>query len=148
MDLIKIDKTNKTSRQLLNDHIPNRAFKNEYQTNDFTFMLHHMELIDSKTSENEKLLKCHISIRSNIVEPLELLSEDFLFSQNEDEPILCEPYQKGDTQLEEYFVIEPLKTIHGTLLYKVIGSIHKITVLYYEYYEDDNCKRYRLRYKL
>lgn len=146
MDLIKKDINNKVTRQLLNDHIPNRAFRNEFQSNDFTFKLHYMELYEQ--SDNSHLLVCEVSIRSNVVEPLELLSDDFLLSCNEEDPIVCELEKTYDTQFDEYFILDSLSTKTGKLVYKIKGNIQRLTFLYYDYFDDGNSKRYRLRYKV
>ncbi len=153
MDVVKIDKAQKQKHILVNDHIPNRAFKNEFQTNHFTLKLHKIFIYENqlgkqRVQEGGSFLVLDMSIRNNTSESLELLSEEFLLSYDDGElftPEICFHHPK---QFEDVVTLDALQQKRGLYIFLVASNCKKISLHHFEWYGEEDFKRYRLRYKL
>ncbi|NBK97589.1 MAG: DUF4352 domain-containing protein [Erysipelotrichia bacterium] len=152
MDVLKKDKNNHVSHLLIKDHIPNPAFINEFQTNDFTLKLNTMELVSHQlegyqVDEGGQFLVLHLMIRNNTNEILDLYREDFLLSYDEGEDYNPEEFFNVPYQFKDEFALKPLETIKGCLVFVIAANAKKITFSHNEYYDDEHYKNYHLRYR-
>lgn len=153
MDIIKRDENNQVSHILVQDHIPNRAFVNEFQTNFFTLKLKSIEIVKSKlqgykVDQGGVFLILHISIRNNTNEILDVYRDDFALYYDEDEPYPPEENFKVPFQLADILALKPLEEIKGSYIFTVSESAKRICFLHNEYYDEDDYKSYRLRYRI
>lgn len=151
MDLIKIRK-NKTQLHLLcKDHIPNFAMKNEFQTITFSLKINRLEIHEDEyfgyvIEEGGAFLCIDLTIKNLTGEILSFSRSDFLISYDCDGPFDAEEYFGADNQFNDLLVIQPFESVNGKYVYTISKSAKKIAFKYYESYDDQHMKEYRLRY--
>lgn len=153
MDILKRDKNNQISHMLTNDHRPNPAFINEFQTNNFTLSLKSIELVEGalegyQVEEGGMFVVMHLSIRNNTNEIIEISREDFALSYDKEEPYTPEENFKSSHQFADDFAMKPFETVNGNFVFITSASASRICFLYNENYDEDHYKLYRLRYRL
>ena len=153
MDIIKIDKNQRIQHILSNDHVPNPAFTNEFQSESFTLKLNSMQLIEAHlhgftVEEGGAFLLVDVSIRNNTNETIELYKEDFMLSADNKEPYYPEDYFGVPLQFKEEMNIPALTSIHGKFIFLINFKCKKIDFMYIEYYDKEYWKEYHLRYKI
>lgn len=153
MDLLKRDKENQVTHLLLKDHIPNNAFINEFQTNFFTLKLNTIEIIEEvlngyKVDEGGVFLLLHVSIRNNMNEILELEKDDFSLYYDKEGPFSPEENFGVRFQFDNEILFKPFEIMKGCFIFIIDKSTKKICFFHEEYYDDENFKLYRLRYKI
>lgn len=153
MDVLRKDKKDHITHILCNDHIPNNAFKNEFQTLSFTLKLNFMEIIEHEMNgydieENTAYLVLDIDIRNNTNEKLELYNEDFMLSINKTKPYIPEDNFNVNNQFTDCIEIDALASINGKFIFITPKSINKIDFFYLEFSEEEYVKEYHLRYKI
>lgn len=151
MDVIKKDQNNHISHLLIHDHIPNPAFINEFQTNEFTLKLNSIELTkqigDYVMEEGGTFLLLHIALRNNTNEILDLYREDFLLSYDDEEAYPAEEYFNVPYQFKNEFALKPWEMVKGIFIYTIAENAKKICFFHNEYYDEEHYKTYRLRYR-
>ena len=151
MNLIKIRK-NKTQLHLLcKDHIPNFAMKNEFQTITFSLKINRLEIHEDEyfgyvIEEGGAFLCIDLTIKNLTGEILSFSRSDFLISYDRDGPFDAEEYFGAEKQFEDLLVLKPFEAITGKYVYIISKNAKKIAFKYYEAYDDQHMKEYRLRY--
>lgn len=153
MDIIKKDKNNHISHILVNDHIPNPAFINEFQTNYFTVKLNSIEIVEEalngyRVDQGGAFLLLHMNIRNNTNEILDLYREDFALFYNKEEPFNPEENFGVPYQFPDQMALKPLESVKGCYLFIIDKNAKKIGFLHHEYYDEEHYKEYHLHYKL
>lgn len=153
MDVIKKDKDKQVSHILIQDHIPNRAFINEFQTNFFTLKLQSIEIVESclqgyQVEEGGVFLVLHVMIRNNTNEILDIYKEDFALYYDETEPYPPEENFQVPFQFPDEFSLKPLEECKGSYIFIISKNAKKICFFHHEYYDEEDFKMYRLRYRL
>lgn len=153
MDILKRDRKNQISHILTNDHKPNPAFINEFQTNSFTLTLKSIELVEGNMGGYEvetggMFVVMHITIRNNTNEIIDISREDFGMSYDKEEPYNPEENFHITHQLEDEFSLKPFESINGSYIFVASANAHKLCFLYNEVYDEEHYKLYHLRYKL
>lgn len=152
MDIIKTDKYGQINHILVQDHIPNPAFINEFQTNYFNLKLHSIEMIENtlegyKVDDGGMYLLLHVSIRNTTNEILDLYREDFLLSYDDVDGYPAEENFKVPYQFPDEYALKPLETKKGCLIFIVDTNAKKIMFYHNEYFDEERYKTYRLRYR-
>lgn len=153
MDIVRKDINNHISHILSNDHIPNQAFVNEFQTNYFSLKLLNMEIVETPINgfyvdAGGAFLLMYMEIRNNTNETINLYREDFFLKYDKEEQDHPEDYFDVPLQFENEFSLLPLQTIKGCFVFLISKNVKKIDFNYYEYYDDENFKEYHLRYRI
>lgn len=145
---------NREKRLLTNDHYPNPAMKNQFQTQFFTctlrrIELHGQELYGFRVDETAQFLILHVTIQNITNEIITMFKEDFLIRFDQEGPFEAEeefgvPHQYPDT-----YALKPSEERRGCLVFIISQATKKITFSYTEYFEDDTeGKTYRLKYDI
>lgn len=141
-------------RLLTNDHYPNPAMRNQFQTQFFTctlrrIELHGQELYGFRVDETAQFLILHMTIENITNEIITMFKEDFLIRFDQEGPFEAEeefgvPHQYPDT-----YALKPNEERRGCLVFIISQASKKITFSYTEYFEDDTeGKTYRLKYDI
>lgn len=152
MYVIKIDKNGHKSRILCNDHKPNPAFVNEFQTTSFTLKLEFIEQIEGdfcgyKIDEGSYFVLYHMHLRNNTNEEICIFSDDFQLNINKHKLYLVEEYLQLENQFENECILNPWEEKKGYYLFVVSNQIVHADLFYCEYYDEEYEKQYHLRYK-
>lgn len=153
MEII-IHEQGREKRLLTNDHYPNPAMKNQFQTQFFTctlrrIELHGQELYGFRVDETAQFLILHVTIQNITNEIITMFKEDFLIRFDQEGPFEAEeefgvPHQYPDT-----YALKPNEERRGCLVFIISQATKKITFSYTEYFEDDTeGKTYRLKYDI
>ena len=150
MDLIKIENQHQI-RLLINDHCPNQAMRNEFQTQTFSFKIHRLEWMKEcegyQVDEGGVFLLASIIVRNLTNEILSFSKNDILISYDNEEPYEAEENFGVLAQLEDEIALKPFEEVKGKLVYIIASSAKKVTFRYVEMYDDDSEKQYKLRYR-
>ena len=153
MDLIRTKKDKTQLHLLCKDHVPNFAMKNEFHTNTFSLKLNHIEIHEEEyygyIIEDDGVFLCmNMTIQNLTKEPLELSKDEFLISYNSEGLFEPEEYFNVDNQFPDLIQLKPFESITGQYIYIIDKLSKKISIKYYEYYDDFTSKEYRLRYMI
>lgn len=153
MDLIKTKKDKTQVHILCKDHVPNFAMKNEFQTNSFSLKMNRLEMHEEEfygyTIEEGGVFLCvDITIRNLLDQELILDKNEFLISYDNEGLFEPEEYFHVLNQFKDQIQLKPNEQITGKYVYIIAHNSKKITFKYYESYEDQYPKEYRLRYQI
>lgn len=151
MDLIKTRKDKSQVHLLCNDHVPNFAMKNEFQTSSFSLRMNHLEIHEEEfygyTIEEGGMFLCvSLTIRNLTNEILSFSKNDFFIMYDKEGPYEPEENFNVKHQFEDEMALKPYEEIHGKYVFIISSSTKKITFKYFEAYDDQRVKEYRLRY--
>ena len=149
---------NKTTNEkqiiyLINDHCPNQAMRNEFQTNTFTLKINKLEIVEKEccgyvVDEGGIFLIASITLHNLSNEILSFSKNDLLISYDKEDPYEAEEYFGVPYQFEDEIALKPNDEVKGKLVYIIAESAKKVTFRYFENYDDDTEKQYKLRYNL
>ncbi len=151
MDLIKTRKDKSQIHLLLNDHVPNYAMKNEFQTSSFSLKLNYLEIHEDEyfgyVIEKGGVFLCtNVLIKNLTNEILSFSKNDFLISYDKEGPFEAEENFGVTGQFEDEIALRPYEEVKGKYVYIMSQNAKKIAFKFYEPYDDQNMKEYRLRY--
>ena len=153
MDLIKTKKDKTQVHILCKDHVPNFAMKNEFQTNSFKLKINRLEIHEEEyygyiIDEGGVFLCVDLTIRNLLDQDLTLDKNDFLIAYDSYGLFEAEDYFYVENQLKDKITLKPNEEITGKYIYIIAYDSKKIALKYYETYEDQYPKEYRLRYQI
>ena len=153
MDLIKTKKDKSQVHILCKDHVPNFAMKNEFQTNSFSLKLNRLEMHEEEfygyTIEEGGVFLCvDITIRNLLDQELILDKNEFLMSYDNEGLFEPEEYFHVVDQFKDQIILKPNEQVTGKYVFIIAHNAKKIAFKYYESYEDQYPKEYRLRYQI
>ncbi len=153
MDLIKTKKDKTQVHILCKDHVPNFAMKNEFQTNSFSLKMNRLEMHEEEfygyTIEEGGVFLCvDITIRNLLDQELILDKNEFLISYDNEGLFEPEEYFHVLNQFKDQILLKPNEQITGKYVFIIAHNAKKIAFKYYESYEDQYPKEYRLRYQI
>lgn len=153
MDLIKTKKDKTQVHILCKDHVPNFAMKNEFQTNSFSLKMNRLEMHEEEfygyTIEEGGVFLCvDITIRNLLDQDLILDKNEFLMSYDNEGLFEPEEYFHVLNQFKDQIQLKPNEQITGKYVFIIAHNAKKIAFKYYESYEDQYPKEYRLRYQI
>lgn len=153
MDLIKTKKDKTQVHILCKDHVPNFAMKNEFQTNSFSLKMNRLEMHEEEfygyTIEEGGVFLCvDITIRNLLDQDLILDKNEFLMSYDNEGLFEPEEYFHVFNQFKDQIQLKPNEQITGKYVFIIAHNAKKIAFKYYESYEDQYPKEYRLRYQI
>lgn len=153
MDVIYKNSKGIMNHILCNDHKPNPAFINEFQTCRYTLKLNSIEIIESYfesliLDDDALFVLFHIEIRNNTNEIIDVYSEDFTLTCNNKYTIYPEENYEFEFQLKNEFYLKPWDIYKGYLIFITEKNIKKLDFFYTEIYDEDDFKEYHLRYKI
>lgn len=153
MDLIKTKKDKTQVHILCKDHVPNFAMKNEFQTNTFSLKMNRLEIHEEEyygyiIEEGGVFLCVDITIRNLLDQQLNLDKNDFLISYDSEGLFEPEDYFYVENQLKDKIQLNKNEQITGKFVYIIANNSKKIAFKYYETYDDQYPKEYRLRYQI
>ena len=151
MDLIKTRKDKTQMHLLCRDHVPNFAMKNEFQTITFSLKINQLEIHEDEyfgyvIEEGGVFLCVDLVIKNLTNESLSFSKSDFLISYDHDGPFEAEEHFGAEKQFEDLIILRPFAQISGKYVYIISRNAKKIAFKYYESYDDQRMKEYRLRY--
>ena len=153
MDVLYKDENNNLKHILCNDHRPNPAFINEFQTSQFTLKLLSIEIIEKNldsyyVEDGWLFVLFHVEIRNNTNEIIEIYKDDFNVCLNNNDIYEIEDNFNIQYQLNDLLVLKPLETLKGNYICIIDKKIKKLDFHYTEYFDEEYFKQYHLRYKL
>lgn len=153
MDLIKIKKDKTQVHILCKDHIPNFAMKNEFQTNTFSLRINRLEIHEEEyygyvIEEGGVFLCVDVTIKNLQDQELILDKNEFLISFDSEGLFEPEDYFYVQDQLKDQIILKQNEQITGKYIYIISYQAKKIIFKYYETYDDQYPKEYRLRYQI
>lgn len=153
MDLIRTRKDRTQIHLLCNDHIPNFAMKNEFQTTTFSLKINQLEIHEEEyygyVIEKGGVFLCiHLTLQNLTREPLSFSRYDFLVHYDRESEFEAESHFDVEEQFEDLFILQPFMTVSGKYVFIISENAKKIALKYYEIYEDQSVKEYRLRYRI
>lgn len=153
MDLIKTQKDKTQVHLLCNDHIPNFAMKNEFQTITFSLKMNHLEIHEDEyfgyvIEEGGAFLCVSITIKNLTNEILSFSKNDFVITYDNEGPYEAEEYFEVKNQFEDEMALKPFEEVKGKYVYIINKNAKKIAFKYFEAYDDQRVKEYRLRYHI
>ena len=153
MDLIKTKKDKTQIHVLCKDHVPNFAMKNEFQTNSFSLKMNRLEIHEEEyygyiIEEGGVFLCVDITIRNLLDQTLILDKNEFLLNYDKEGLFEPEDYFHVENQLKDQIVLKQNEQISGKFIYIIAYDAKKIAFKYFENYDDQYPKEYRLRYQI
>lgn len=153
MDLIKTKKDKSQVHILCKDHIPNFAMKNEFQTSTFSLKMNRLEIHEEdyygySIDEGGVFLCLNVTIRNLLDQDLILDSNNFLISYDSNGLFEPEEYFNVENQFKNKIQLLKNEQITGKFVYIIAQNSKKIAFKYYEIYDDQYQKEYRLRYQI
>lgn len=151
MDLIKTCRNSTKMHLLCKDHVPNFAMKNEFQTITFSLKMNHLEIHEEEfygyvMEDGGTFLCVNVTITNLMKETLPFQKSDFVITYDSEGPYEAEEYFGVDAQFEDEWELKPNETKTGVFVYTISKYAKKIAFKYFELYDDQRIKEYRLRY--
>lgn len=153
MDLLRTRKDKSQIHLLCKDHIPNFAMKNEFQTLTFSLKLNHLEIHEEEyygyiIEEGGVFLCVDVTIKNLTNETLFFAKDTFYIMYDMEGPFEPEEFFHVEGQFQDELTLQPYSNITGKFIYIISHDAKKIAFKYYESYDDQYPKEYRLRYRI
>ena len=147
---IKTDLKGKKNKLFTQDSMPNPAFRNTFQTNEFRCVLKGIQLYDQCEEvilqEGECIVTFELQIINMTNEQIMIYSDDFMFQNDKNKEVYC-LFLTTDTFLER-LNLDANQNFIGSISFIAQSGAKYMTLKYQEYNEDWEGKIYKLKYAI